>query len=45
MTPEEFGKAILNLESRPLLLFNDKSKPDGVDDIQAFAELANIELE
>lgn len=42
---EKFGKAILNLENRPLLKFNDKEKPEGVDDIQRFAELANLELE
>jgi putative NADPH-quinone reductase len=41
----KFTRALLNLEKRPLLPFADPAKKAGVDELQVFAELANIELD
>jgi putative NADPH-quinone reductase len=42
---EQFGKAILKIDKRPVLPFMDPNKPEGVDDIEVFARFPNISLE
>jgi putative NADPH-quinone reductase len=42
---EKTVKAILNIEKRPVLPFKDPAKPDGVDVVEVFARLPNIELD
>jgi putative NADPH-quinone reductase len=42
---EKTVKAILKIEKRPVLPFRDPGKPQGSDDVEAFAKLANIELD
>ena len=42
---EKFGKALLNIEKRPALPFNDPQRPKDVDELEVFVKLPNLSLD